>query len=115
MDGAEQIAKMMVDLRENPVTEIDGSKVNYIYDYEASTRTNLLTGKVDAIEIPKSNVLIYETVEGTKIAARPSGTEPKIKFYFSVNTDLCCIEEAKNVEAKLDTKIQRIITELKLS
>jgi phosphoglucomutase len=115
MDGAEQIAKMMVDLRENPVTEIDGSKVNYIYDYDASTKTNLLTGKVDTIEIPKSNVLIYETVEGTKIAARPSGTEPKIKFYFSVNADLCCIEEAKNVEAELDTKIQRIITELKLS
>ncbi len=115
MDGAQQIAQMMVDLRENPVTEIDGSKVNYVYDYEASTKTNLLTNTVEPIEIPKSNVLIYETVEGTKIAARPSGTEPKIKFYFSVKAPLDTIENAKKVEAELDTKIQRIITEMKLS
>ena len=115
MDGAQQIAQMMVDLRENPVTEIDGSKVNYVYDYDASTKTNLLTGKVEPIEIPKSNVLIYETEEGTKIAARPSGTEPKIKFYFSVKAPLDTIENAKKVENELDTKIQRIITEMKLS
>ncbi|UMB60991.1 phospho-sugar mutase [Lutibacter sp. A80] len=115
MDGAQQIAQMMVDLRENPVTEIDGSKVKYLYDYDASTKTNLLTNTVEAIDIPKSNVLIYETVEGTKIAARPSGTEPKIKFYFSVKAPLDAIENAKKVEAELDTKIQRIITEMKLS
>ncbi|UMB54855.1 phospho-sugar mutase [Lutibacter sp. A64] len=115
MDGAQQIAQMMVDLRENPVTEIDGSKVKYLYDYEASTKTNLITNTVEAIEIPKSNVLIYETVEGTKIAARPSGTEPKIKFYFSVKAPLESIENAKKVEAELDAKIQRIITEMKLS
>ena len=95
--------------------EIDGSKVNYLYDYEASTKTNLITNTVEAIDIPKSNVLIYETVEGTKIAARPSGTEPKIKFYFSVKAPLNAIENAKKVEAELDTKIQRIITEMKLS
>jgi len=115
MDGAQQIAQMMVDLRENPVTEIDGSKVKYLYDYDASTKTNLITNTVEAIEIPKSNVLIYETVEGTKIAARPSGTEPKIKFYFSVKAPLDSIENAKKVEAELDAKIQRIITEMKLS
>ncbi len=115
MDGAQQIAQMMVDLRENPVTEIDGSKVNFVYDYEASTKTNLLTNTVETIDIPKSNVLIYETLEGTKIAARPSGTEPKIKFYFSVNAPLDAIENAKNVEAELDAKIQRIIVEMKLT
>jgi len=115
MDGADQIAKMMVDLRENPVTEIDGSKVNFIYDYDASTKANLLTGTVETIDIPKSNVLIYETIEGTKIAARPSGTEPKIKFYFSVRSNLDTIENAKATEAALDAKIQRIIKELKLS
>jgi len=115
MDGAEQIAKMMVDLRENPVTEIDGSKVNFIYDYDASTKANLLNGTIEAIDMPKSNVLIYETVEGTKIAARPSGTEPKIKFYFSVRSNLDTIENAKTTEAALDAKIQRIIKELKLS
>jgi len=114
MDGADQIAKMMVDLRENPVTEIDGSKVNYIYDYNTSTKTNLLTGTVENIVIPKSNVLIYETVEGTKIAARPSGTEPKIKFYFSVRANLDKIANAKTTEAALDAKIQRIIKEMNL-
>ncbi|MEX1382894.1 phospho-sugar mutase [Lutibacter sp.] len=115
MDGAQQISQMMVDLRENPVTEIDGSKVNYVYDYEASTKTNLISNTVEDIDIPKSNVLIYETIDGTKIAARPSGTEPKIKFYFSVKAPLDSIKNAAKVETELDTKIQRIITEMKLS
>ena len=115
MDGAEQIKQMMVDLRKNPVAEIDGSKVKYVFDYQASTRTNLINGTVEAIEIPKSNVLIYETEDGTKVAARPSGTEPKIKFYFSVNTTLNTIENAKKAEAELDAKIQRIIVEMKLN
>jgi phosphoglucomutase len=115
MDGADQIKQMMVDLRENPFTVIDGSKVNYLFDYQASTRKNLLTGEVENIDIPKSNVLIYHTEDGTKIAARPSGTEPKIKFYFSVKGELDIIENAKKVENELDAKIQRIIAELKLS
>ena len=115
MDGAEQIKQMMIDLRENPVLEIDGSKVNYVYDYEASSKTNLLTNTVEGIEIPTSNVLIYETVDGTKVAARPSGTEPKIKFYFSVRGKLDAIENAIAVETQLETKIQRIIIEMKLA
>ena len=115
MDGAEQISKMMVELRENPLTEIDGSKVNYLYDYEASTKTSILTGKIESIEIAKSNVLIYETENGTKVAARPSGTEPKIKFYFSVNLPLDAIENTSKVELELDAKIQRIIKEMKLA
>ena len=115
MDGADQIKQMMVDLREHPFTEIDGSKVNYLFDYQASIRKNLLTGKVENIDIPKSNVLIYHTEDGTKIAARPSGTEPKIKFYFSVKGKLDVIENTKKVEGELDAKIQRIIAELKLS
>lgn len=115
MDGADQIKQMMVALRENPVTEIDGSKVTYLFDYDASTRKNIATGKIESIDMPKSNVLIYHTEDGTKIAARPSGTEPKIKFYFSVKGKLNAIENAKNVEAELDAKIQRIIAELELS
>ncbi|MHB1146910.1 MAG: phospho-sugar mutase [Lutibacter sp.] len=114
MDGAEQIKQMMVELRENPVTEIDGSKVTYLFDYDASTRKNIATGKVESIDVPKSNVLIYHTKDGTKIAARPSGTEPKIKFYFSVKAKLDVIENAKKIESELDAKIQRIIAELKL-
>ncbi|GFD82124.1 phosphoglucomutase [Tenacibaculum sp. KUL118] len=112
MDGAQQIKQMMIDLRNNPLTEIDGTKVEYLYDYQSSIRKNLLTGEETAIDIPKSNVLIYQTQDGTKIAARPSGTEPKIKFYFSVNSKLNDISNAKAVEEELDTKIQRIIKQL---
>ncbi len=115
MDGAEKISKMMVELRENPVTEIDGSKVEFLCDYQSSTKTNLITGKIEIIDLEKSNVLIYETVDGTKVAARPSGTEPKIKFYFSVNSPLDSIENSIKIEAELDIKIQRIIKEMKLA
>ncbi|MGG6231410.1 phospho-sugar mutase [Tenacibaculum sp. SDUM215027] len=114
MDGAQQIKQMMVDLRSNPLTEIDGSKVEYLYDYQSSIRRNLLTGEETTIDIPKSNVLIYHTEDGTKIAARPSGTEPKIKFYFSIKSKLSDLSNAKKVEKKLDNKIQRIIKELNL-
>nr|WP_299033561.1 phospho-sugar mutase [uncultured Tenacibaculum sp.] len=114
MDGAQQIKQMMVDLRNNPFTEIDGSKVEFLYDYQSSTRKNLITGEETTIDIPKSNVLIYHTEDGTKIAARPSGTEPKIKFYFSVKTKLNTINEFIQVENDLDAKIQRIIKELNL-
>ncbi len=114
-DGAEEIKQMMIDLRNNPVKEIDGSKVEYVFDYQISTQRNLLTGKNNTIDIPKSNVLIYQTEDGTRLAARPSGTEPKIKFYFSVNLPLDEIENAVTVEKLLDQKIQRIIKELKLN
>ncbi len=115
VDGAQEIKQMMIDLRNNPVKEIDGSKVKYLFDYQNSTQLNLLTGKSEKINIPTSNVLIYQTENGTRIAARPSGTEPKIKFYFSVNMPLDVIENAITVEKLLDQKIQRIIKELKLA
>ncbi|HBK70315.1 MAG TPA: phosphoglucomutase, partial [Flavobacteriaceae bacterium] len=115
MDGAQQISQMMSDLRENPIKELDGSPVEFLYDYEASTCQNLLTGEKSTIDLPKSNVLIYQTTDGTKVAARPSGTEPKIKFYFSVNLSL---EKAKDeivVNKLLTQKIDRIIKELQLN
>jgi phosphoglucomutase len=114
-DGAQQIKQMMVDLRNNSVKVIDDSPVEYLYDYQSSICQNLLTGEKTAIETPKSNVLIYQTVDGTKVAARPSGTEPKIKFYFSVKLPLERIEDAEVVEKLLDQKIERIIAELKLN
>lgn len=114
MDGAQQIKQMMVDLRNNPLTEIDGVQVKYLFDYHTSIQKNIITGEETKIEIPKSNVLIYETIDGSKIAARPSGTEPKIKFYISVKIGLSKIEDAKNTEATLDEKIKRIIKDLKL-
>ena len=115
MDGAAEIQQMLSEMRNNPLTEIDGEKVESLSDYEASTKKNIITGEVTKIDLPKSNVLIYQTANGTRIAARPSGTEPKIKFYFSVKTPLDAIGNAKTVEAKLDAKIQRIIKEMKLN
>tara|TARA_B110000971_G_scaffold213737_1_gene244911 strand:+ start:441 stop:2150 length:1710 start_codon:yes stop_codon:yes gene_type:complete len=112
MDGAEQIKQIMIDLRKNPLTHIDGSKVTFVNDYEASTEKNMITGEEKIMELPKSNVLIYHTEDGTKVAARPSGTEPKIKFYFSVQSPLDTVENAIKKEQKLDTKIDRIITEM---
>ena len=112
MDGAEQIKQIMIDLRKNPLTHIDGSKVTFVNDYEASTEKNMITGEEKIMELPKSNVLIYHTEDGTKVAARPSGTEPKIKFYFSVQSPLDTVGNAIKKEQELDTKIDRIITEM---
>ncbi|MDO6812428.1 phospho-sugar mutase [Tenacibaculum soleae] len=112
MDGAAKIKQMMVDLRNNPFTEIDNAKVEFLYDYQSSIKKNLITGEKMVIDLPKSNVLIYQTEDGTKIAARPSGTEPKIKFYFSVKSKLDAIDNAVAIEKELDIKIQRIIKEL---
>ena len=112
MDGAEQIKQIMIDLRKNPLTHIDGSKVTFVNDYDASTEKDMITGEEKIMELPKSNVLIYHTEDGTKVAARPSGTEPKIKFYFSVQSSLDTVENAIEKEQELDTKIDRIITEM---
>ncbi len=114
MDGATQIKQMMIDLRSNPLKEIDGSKVTFLCDYQSSIQKNLITGEETVMDIPKSNVLIYHTEDGTKVAARPSGTEPKIKFYFSVRAALDAVENATRVENELDAKIQRIINDMNL-
>ena len=112
MDGAAQIKQIMIDLRKNPLTHIDGSKVTHVNDYDASTEKNMNTGEVRIMNLPKSNVLIYHTEDGTKVAARPSGTEPKIKFYFSVQSQLDSVENAIEKEQELEAKIDKIITEM---
>jgi phosphoglucomutase len=112
--GASEIQNIMKSLRSNPLTHIDESAVCRIEDYENSTLSLPLQGKKEELPFPKSNVLIYETEEGTRIAARPSGTEPKIKFYFSVNTKLDSADKFKETEAVLDQKIERIISEMDL-
>jgi phosphoglucomutase len=115
ISGLQEINQMMVDLRENPVSEINGQRVVCIEDYENSTARNLISNKVETITIPKSNVLIYYLEDGSKICARPSGTEPKIKFYFSVNTTLENTTFADKIEANLDLKIKNIITAMQLN
>ena len=114
MSGAEEIKQMLIDFKENPVVSVAGSKVKFIEDYNTSIVKNVLTGEEKAIHLPKSNVLIYETEDGTRIAARPSGTEPKVKFYISTNAVLDKAENFKKVNAELDGKIASILRELKL-
>lgn len=114
IQGEQEIKQMLIDLRENPWQEIDGEKVVLIEDYHSSTAKNTLEHNESVIDIPKSNVLIYYTENGTKIAARPSGTEPKIKFYISVNSELDDIQNYGAEDQKLSDKIARIKEELKL-
>ncbi len=115
MDGANEIKKMMSDLRNNPLEEINGERVIFVEDYQNSTTKNMFTGETGTLDIPKSNVLIYYLEDGSKICARPSGTEPKIKFYFSVNARIESLDEIAAAEEFLDDKIESIITGMNLS
>jgi phosphoglucomutase len=115
ISGLEEINQMMIDLRENPMQEINNQRVVCIEDYQNSTAKNMFSGEIEALDIPKSNVLIYYLEDGSKICARPSGTEPKIKFYFSVNGVLDSIENAEEVEKQLDSKIAGIISAMQLN
>lgn len=106
--GAEEIQAMMKNFRENPQKEIAGSPVVKIRDYQLLQEKNVLTGEVSKLDMPcTSNVLQYYTEDGTKVSIRPSGTEPKIKFYLEVHDTLACATDydAKNewADAKLDT------------
>ena len=115
MDGLQEINQMMIDMRENPMKEINGQRVIMLEDYQSSIAKNLLDGTESTMVIPKSNVLIYYTEDGSKICARPSGTEPKIKFYISVNTELDAIEDFDDVESILNEKIKNIIIAMQLN
>ena len=115
MDGLQAINQMMIDLRENPLKEINGQRVIMVEDYQSSIAKNLLSGEELTMDIPKSNVLIYYTEDGTKICARPSGTEPKIKFYISVNADLETATDFDAVENILNQKIKNIIIAMQLN
>lgn len=114
MDGQQQIAAMMEAYRSNPPKVINGSPVAQVLDYELSKGVNLKTGEEWAITLPKSNVLQFITEDGSIISARPSGTEPKIKFYFSVKEDLPNAAAFDETNKKLDAKIKAIIADMKL-
>lgn len=109
-EGAEEISAMMKELRENPFKEIAGSKVIRLDDISKDKSTDFASGKTSSLNLPKSNVLIYYTEDGSKIAARPSGTEPKIKFYISVRTN-----EKENVDEILQKKIDAIAAQLNVN
>ena len=112
IEGAQEINQMMVDARNNPLSEIAGEKVVRVEDYKLSIAKNTLVGTQEQLDIPKSDVLIYYTENGSKIALRPSGTEPKIKFYISVNTDLEKVEDFKKVRQQLTAKVDSILKTL---
>lgn len=114
MNGAAEIAQMMQGYRDNPPTTIDGVAVTELLDYELQLGKNLQTGKTWKIELPKSNVLQFVLSDRTKISARPSGTEPKIKFYFSVNTTLDSKDGFLEAEKFCNNKIARIVSEMGL-
>jgi phosphoglucomutase len=114
MDGQQQIAAMMEGYRSNPPKTINGIAVSQLLDYELRIGKNLQTGQEWEIALPKSNVLQFILADGSKISGRPSGTEPKIKFYFSVNGKLDKAADFDKVHAQLNSKIEGIIKDMKL-
>lgn len=114
IEGALEIKQMMVDLRSNPLKEIAGQRVIMVEDYLSSLAVNLLNGEPETMQVPKSDVLIYYTEDGSKIAARPSGTEPKIKFYVSVNERVDTLQDLAKAEMILDEKIKNILLDLNI-
>lgn len=112
--GAEEIQQMMKDYRTNPPTFIDGEKVVRIKDYKLHEDVNLLTGEKQTLDLPSSNVLQFFTEKGNKITVRPSGTEPKIKFYFGVKGSLQNRDDFAQVNAMLESKIESIKQSMKL-
>lgn len=114
-DGAEEISQMMINFRENPPKSIAGSLVRNVCDFQEQTCLNLQKGEKKVMdEIPKSNVLIYYTEDDTKVCIRPSGTEPKIKFYFSVKNSLANEQEFDSKIEKLNSKIEAVKQDLNL-
>lgn len=114
MNGSKEIAEMMQAYRDNPPKEIAGNKVKELLDYQLQTKKNLLTGETEKIDLPKSNVLQFITEDGSKISARPSGTEPKIKFYFSVHTALENVSDFDKIQKKMEERIENIISSMGL-
>ncbi|NVN96312.1 MAG: phospho-sugar mutase [Bacteroidetes bacterium] len=112
--GAEEIQAMMNNYRSQPPTTINGAKVTMIKDYKLQTATDYTTNITSVIDLPKSNVLQFFTADGSKITVRPSGTEPKIKFYFGVKELLSSKADYEKVNQQLNAKIKAIIEDMKL-
>ena len=113
-EGADEIKAMMTLYRNNPPEKINNSRVVKINDYEKQISSNIINGNKSKIELIKSDVLQFFLEDGTKISVRPSGTEPKIKFYFSVNTKLASSDKFEETEKVLDKRINDIIMDMKL-
>jgi phosphoglucomutase len=114
-EGVAEIKQMMEALRSTPPSTIDGSKVCFVEDYKNGVRCDLNDGTNTPLSLPKSDVILFITADGTRVAARPSGTEPKIKFYFSVNNPHFEKADYEGLQSALLKKIDRICTELGLT
>ncbi|HMP91659.1 MAG TPA: phospho-sugar mutase, partial [Phnomibacter sp.] len=114
MNGQKEIAEMMESYRNNPPKVLGGVPVKTLLDYELRQGTQLATGQKFDITLPKSNVLQFLLEDGSKVSARPSGTEPKIKFYFSVHAPLPAADHYKAVQAGLMERINAIIKDMGL-
>ena len=114
MDGQHQIAAMMQEYRQNPPVEINGIKVVQILDYQSSEAKNVMDHSISTIQLPKSNVLQFILEDSSVISARPSGTEPKIKFYFSVKENLASAADYEVVNNILNEKIKSIMGAMNL-
>ena len=110
--GAEEIESIMDRFRKDPPKDIDGSPIRFIEDYATAVRTLVKAQEKEMIPLPTANVLIFIAEDGTRVAARPSGTEPKIKFYVSVNTPLNSTRDYRTTKDQLDQKMDRILAEL---
>ena len=109
--GLKEISSIMNKLRNSKINSLDGSKLISFKDFQSSQEINQISGEINNLDFPKSNVLIFESEDGTTVAARPSGTEPKIKFYFSVNTDLKSKKDYDRVNQILNNKIVNLTEE----
>jgi phosphoglucomutase len=114
-EGADEIKAMMNGYRNNPPLSINNSRVIRINDYELLLSHDMISGKTEKIGLTKSDVLQFFLEDGSKISVRPSGTEPKIKYYFSVNTKLASSDKFEVTEKFLDDRISGIISDMKLS
>ena len=112
--GQEEIKSLIDSYRKNPLKFISESRVKYFCDYSTSIKRNLIDKTNEKISLPKSNVIEFESIDGFKIILRPSGTEPKIKMYISVNADLDNINEFESVNSKLENKIKEIVESIDL-
>jgi phosphoglucomutase len=112
LDGLEQIKGMMHQFRTNPPFKLAGSLVQKIADYQTGILTDISSQEQQAIELPKSNVLQFILADGSKISIRPSGTEPKIKFYFSFREDVKERNEISWEVKRLKEKIERVMGEM---
>ena len=111
-EGAKKIKDKINSLRKNPPHKLDNSDTILVYDYKKSFVEDKRNGKLSKINLPESNLMIFESSDGTRVAIRPSGTEPKIKFYFSVNTKLSSKDEFLTKKKYLNKKIKSLIKQL---